>query len=50
MRLFPRVKTDLPITIETKFTKWDAKITNLCINVVFVKGRLPNTKIGESDG
>jgi transcriptional regulator with GAF, ATPase, and Fis domain len=47
MRLAPRIKADLPVTVEMRLAKSEAKITDLSINGAFVKGRFQGAKVGD---
>jgi transcriptional regulator with PAS, ATPase and Fis domain len=48
MRLAPRIKADLPATVEAKLLKSGAKITDLSINSAFVKGRFKAAQVGDA--
>lgn len=48
MRLFPRIKTEIPITIDTKFTTLEATMSDISINGAFIQGHILTAKAGET--
>ena len=48
MRLFPRVRTEIPITINTKLTTFEAALSDLSINGAFIQGPVRTAKVGET--
>ena len=48
MRLFPRVRTEIPITINTKLTTFEAALSDLSINGAFIQGPIRTAKVGET--
>ena len=48
MRLYPRVKQDLPAILNGKIPSSTATLTNLSLGGAFLRGQMPAAKIGDS--
>lgn len=48
MRLYPRIKTDIPLTIEEDLAKLKATISDLSADGAFLKGQFPTMMIGDA--
>jgi DNA-binding NtrC family response regulator len=47
MRLYPRVKQDLPVILNGKFPASTATLSNLSLGGAFLRGQMPAAKIGD---
>jgi len=48
MRIAPRIKADLPVTVKMGLAKSEARIIDLSVNGAFIKGRFQAAKIGDA--
>ena len=48
MRLFPRIKQDLPVILNGKFTGSTATLSNLSLGGAFLRSQMPGAKVGDT--